>query len=236
MMIDSNWSSWFYHVIYMIISQIWYVLYRGSTGSCCPAELVNRMLQVTGSWYMMWLLSCLQVPFCQMESAWWGTCYQAWLMMHWKLYLYFKVLKGNLEYFSFWTKERIDILSKCLKYIRRYLSYVKVWWLWIQETLDWFRLSSHLDQTSSSQQNLWLRHFLSQWFLLWFSCFLLRSSTFPSSNPSLFSSSLPSFSSLSRVIVNIVSVFVFLISASAVTGRFESRKQKMLSFDRTVSL
>ena len=45
MMIESAQSSWFYHVIYIMNSQAWYVFYRSSTGA---VELACRMLQHPG--------------------------------------------------------------------------------------------------------------------------------------------------------------------------------------------
>jgi hypothetical protein len=145
MMIDSNQSSWFYHVIYMGNSQVWYS-YRRSTGSWgvwyvftgvlqapdCSVELACRMLQhlsiwcgwpavfkfhlPDGKWLVRNMTSGLADDALEVFQSAGSWVYPG--------YLYFKVLKWYLEYFSFLTKRSIDILSKYLKYVCRYLSYV----------------------------------------------------------------------------------------------------------------
>ena len=111
MMFDSNQSSWFYHVIYIMISQIWYVFYWSST-----LQAPVGSAQDPGIW--CGCSATFKFQFCQMESDWWGT----W---EYPRYQYFKVLKWYLEYFSFLTKGRYRHFMKILKIV--VYIYIDTW-------------------------------------------------------------------------------------------------------------
>jgi len=99
-MIDYNQSSCSYHVICMIISQIWYIVYWSSTGSCWLC---------TGSGIWCGCLATFKIHVARWEVT--GKEHGSILGIYTLRYL-----NDTLSTSPFGQKESIGILSKYLKY------------------------------------------------------------------------------------------------------------------------